>query len=96
VVRALMSQVMHDQWLAPYLHKLEKHGFEITVSKATPPLRSCDWLPDLNGTVAIFANGNDDVTAEVINAASDLRVICRTGVGFDRVDVNCSSHDSWI
>jgi D-3-phosphoglycerate dehydrogenase len=82
---------MHDQWLAPYLQELTDYGLEIVISKAEPPIGSSDWLPDLNGTVAIFANGNDDVTAAVIAAASDLKVICRTGVGFDRVDVDAAA-----
>ncbi len=86
VPKALMSRMMQDQWLAPYLHKLTDYGLEIVISQADPPLGPGDWLPDLDGTVALFANGNDDVTAEVVNAAPDLKVICRTGVGFDRVD----------
>ena len=81
-----MSRMMQDQWLAPYLYKLTAYGLEIVISEADPPLASSDWLPDLDGTSAIFANGNDDVTAEVVDAAPDLKVICRTGVGFDRVD----------
>ena len=81
-----MSRMMQDQWLAPYLYKLTASGLEIVISEADPPLASSDWLPDLDRTTAIFANGNDDVTAEVVDAAPDLKVICRTGVGFDRVD----------
>ena len=91
VAKALMSRMMQDQWLAPYLYKLSDYGLEIVISEADPPLGSSDWLPDLDGTAAIFANGNDDVTAEVINAAQDLKVICRTGVGFDRVDTQAAA-----
>ena len=91
--KALMSRVMRDQWLAPYLQKLTDYGLEIIVSKAEPPLGAGDWIPDLNGTAALFANGNDDVTADVISAAPDLKVICRTGVGFDRVDVDAAAEN---
>ena len=91
MAKALMSRMMQDQWLAPYLYKLSDYGLEIVISEADPPLGSGDWLPDLDGTAAIFANGNDDVTAEVIDAAQDLKVICRTGVGFDRVDTQAAA-----
>ena len=91
VPKALMSRMMQDQWLAPYLYKLSDYGLEIVISEADPPLAGGDWLPDLEGTAAIFANGNDDVTAEVIDAAPDLKVICRTGVGFDRVDTDAAA-----
>ncbi len=91
MTKALMSRVMHDQWLEPYLDKLTATGVQLVISRAEPPLATADWLPDLDGTVAMFANGNDDVTAQVIDAASDLKVICRTGVGFDRVDVDAAA-----
>ena len=78
--KALMSRMMQDQWLAPYLRKLTDYGLEIVISQAEPPLGPGDWLPDLDGTVALVANGNDDVTAEVKTADGDMgRVIGRRG-----------------
>ena len=53
VAKALMSRMMQDQWLAPYLYKLA--DMDLKSSSARPILRlpPGDWLPDLDRTAAI-------------------------------------------
>ena len=41
----------------------------------------------LDGTIAIAVRGAAKVTVGIIDAATDLRVIGRTGVGYDNIDV---------
>ena len=86
-----MSRVMYDQWVEPYLYKATDRGWGVVVSQATPPLQARDFLPDLDGVDAILANGMDVVNAEVIAAAGSLKVVSRTGVGYDMVDVEAAA-----
>ena len=50
-------------------------------------LRTEDELIDLLDGVSAAIVGVDPFSPEVFASASDLRVICRTGVGFDEIDV---------
>ncbi|MDP7398231.1 MAG: hydroxyacid dehydrogenase [Lentisphaeria bacterium] len=61
---------------------------------------TCELLPDtsvetlmnaLDDTVAIVCRGEGKVPAEIIDAATDLRVIGRPGAGYDSVDVEAAT-----
>ena len=83
-----MGRPMAEVWIPDFMHKFTDAGWEVVVSDAAPPLSAEDFLPDAPGATAIMANGSDVVSRQVIEAAGDtLKVIARTGVGFDKVDV---------
>ena len=69
---------------------LKENGFEIQVAKDTRfafGMTSDEELIDLlKGASAVVA-GSTPYTAEVIQNLPNLRVIARTGVGFDKIDV---------
>ena len=87
-----MGRPMAEIWIPRFMHKFTDAGWEVVVSAADPPLSTEDFLSDAPGSTAIMANGSDVVSREVIEAAGDgLKVIARTGVGFDRVDVDAAA-----
>ena len=87
-----MGRPMAEIWIPRFMHKFTDAGWEVVVSAADPPLSAEDFLSDAPGSTAIMANGSDVVSREVIEAAGDgLKVIARTGVGFDRVDVDAAA-----
>jgi D-3-phosphoglycerate dehydrogenase len=65
---------------------LEQSGHEIIESPLDRPLQEAEMVEligDINGAIL----GLDYVTANVIEAGQQLKVLSRYGVGFDRVDV---------
>ena len=87
-----MGRPMAEVWIPDYMHKFTDAGWEVIVSDAAPPLSADDLLPDVPGCTAIMANGSDVVSRAVIEAAGDsLKVIARTGVGFDKVDIDAAA-----
>lgn len=71
----------------PHFEILKEAGFETRVVNRDLDL----WQPEnliaeLQGVSASIA-GSEPYTPEVLRAATDLRCICRTGVGFDAVDL---------
>ncbi|MCA8997760.1 MAG: phosphoglycerate dehydrogenase [Planctomycetaceae bacterium] len=71
----------------PHFELLQKAGFEIL-----PGNRSLDYwqadqlIEELSGCCAVIA-GSEPYTKQVLEALPDLRVIARTGVGFDAIDL---------
>jgi D-3-phosphoglycerate dehydrogenase len=87
-----MGRPMAEVWIPDFMHKFTDAGWEVVVSAAEPPLSAEDFVADAPGCTAIMANGSDVVSREVIEAAGDsLKVIARTGVGFDKVDVDAAA-----
>ena len=71
----------------PHFEILAEQGFEVIPGTRTVNL----WEPEnlieeLQGCCAVVA-GSEPYTADVIQALPDLRVIARTGVGFDAIDL---------
>lgn len=72
----------------PHFELLTRAGFEVL-----PGNRNLDYwnqeqlISELTGCVAVIA-GVEPYTAQVLNALPELRVIARTGVGFDAVDLD--------
>lgn len=88
MAKALMGKPMAEAWLQrDQLDRLYAANWEVVVSAAAPPLSEADYLKDIDGVTHLFANGTDIVSSSVIRAATDLKGIFRTGVGFDCVDV---------
>lgn len=66
---------------------LESAGFEIRYpSPGGRMLNESELIANLSGVVATIASG-EPYTAKVLDAAPALRVISRTGVGYDAIDV---------
>ena len=60
---------------------------EFQVEVLPKPLKEAELLPMVKDAVAMVVRSETKVTAKVIEAASNLRVVGRAGVGVDNVDV---------
>ena len=71
----------------PHFEILASHGFEVFPGNRERNFRKADDLiSELDGCCAVVA-GSELYTAEVLAALPELRVIARTGVGFDAIDL---------
>lgn len=70
----------------PHLKMLQAAGFELLHTDKQAEAYQADCLIEqLAGCAAVIA-GSEPYTAEVLAASPDLRVIARTGVGYDAID----------
>lgn len=65
---------------------LEDAGHEIRIVTPDKPLKAEELIPLVKDIDALIA-GLDFITSDVINAAANLKIIARNGVGYDRVDL---------
>ena len=73
----------------PHYELLSQHGFSVLPGNRNRDYRiAADLIEELSGCVAIVA-GAEPYPREVLTALPDLRVIARTGVGFDAIDLDC-------
>src|SRR3954468_430389 len=63
-------------------------GFEVVEAYNTPPLKLLDLVRDVH---AIAVRSETKITAEVLAAATRLKVVGRAGVGVDNVDVDAAT-----
>ena len=71
----------------PHIEFLNSRGFEFVLSDLKLNTKNEDVLiSELQGFCAVLA-GSEPYTPRVLRAAPQLRVIARTGVGYDAVDV---------
>jgi phosphoglycerate dehydrogenase-like enzyme len=88
--RVLISSATLASSEGPHLQVLRDAGFEI-VFPPTPKLLTeqelAGLLPGIHATLA----GPETYTPEVIRQAKELRVIARSGVGYDAVDVQAAT-----
>ena len=77
----------------PHLPILEQAGFEVSPRPVDADLFNADVIRQvISGSAAIIA-GAEPYTREIIEATPTLRVIARSGVGFDAVDLEaCDDH----
>jgi len=88
---------MAEIWIPDFVYKFKDAGWEVRVSTADPPLSPEDFLADSAGITAIMANGSDIISREVIESSNNsLKVISRTGVGFDKVDILAAKEHSIV
>ena len=76
----------------PGRHKelLEQSGHQVVESPVDRPLKEAEMvelMSDVDGAIL----GLDDVTAEVVEAGGQLKVLSRYGVGVDRIDLEAAT-----
>ena len=85
-----MGRLTAELWLPNLLHKFTDAGWEVAISKAEPPLTEEILLAEVAGVDAALAHNADEWTERVMDTATDLKVIARTGVGFEHVDIDAA------
>jgi D-3-phosphoglycerate dehydrogenase len=85
-VKILLTTASFQETPGPHHAELEKSGFEIVRDKG--PLSEAKMLEYAKQGFDAFLNGDDQITAKVIDAALPrLRVIAKYGIGLDSIDV---------
>jgi D-3-phosphoglycerate dehydrogenase len=80
-----MARVLVTEEIAePGLELLRRAGHQVDVA---PGLTSEELVKSIPGAAALVIRSATQVTAEVIDAGSDLLVVGRAGIGLDNVDV---------
>jgi phosphoglycerate dehydrogenase-like enzyme len=72
------------------LKYLEEAGCEVTVKRPPSPSEA-NWLREHVGDFAGLIVAMEPLTREVLQAAHQLKVIARPGVGYDTVDISVAS-----
>jgi D-3-phosphoglycerate dehydrogenase len=67
---------------------LKAEGFSVDVKKAMPPAELCQVIGPYD---AVLIRSGSQMTAEVLDAAKNLKVIGRPGVGVDNVDLEAAT-----
>jgi D-3-phosphoglycerate dehydrogenase len=67
---------------------LKAEGWQVDVRKAMPPAELCGVVGPYH---ALMIRSSSQITAEVVAAAQNLRVIGRPGVGVDNVDLDAAT-----
>jgi D-3-phosphoglycerate dehydrogenase len=80
LARVLVAEEIADRGLA----LLRQAGHEVDVQLGLSPAQ---LIGAVGGAAALILRSATQVTAEVIEAAADLVVIGRAGIGLDNVDV---------
>jgi D-3-phosphoglycerate dehydrogenase len=88
----------HTAQLTPgdHLARLREGGCEVISSPYPRPATEEELLPLLAGVDAVLA-GTDSFTRRVFEAAPQLKVVARFGVGYDAIDVQAATeHGVWV
>ncbi len=88
--KVLITPVTLAHSEGPHLQVLRDAGLEMVFPAHSRQLTEEDLLRDLPGVSAVVA-GSESYTAKVLDAAPELRVIARSGVGYDAVDVSAAT-----
>jgi len=75
----------------PALKRLKEAGYELVFSTPGVLPAEAELLQLVPGCVGYLA-GVEKISAEVIEAAGDLKVIARNGVGIDNIDLEAAQH----
>jgi D-3-phosphoglycerate dehydrogenase len=85
-VKILLTTTSFQDTPGPHHDALKKSGFEIVAARG--PLTETQMLNHARSGFDGFLNGDDIITAKVIDAALPrLRVIAKYGIGLDSIDV---------
>jgi D-3-phosphoglycerate dehydrogenase / 2-oxoglutarate reductase len=75
---------------APYLRRLERAGFEVVRNPLGRHYTESELVAALPGVFGTLAGG-EPYTERVFQAARDLRIVARFGVGYDMIDVDAAT-----
>lgn len=85
-----LPRILVPEKLSPEgLALLRSTGFQ--VDTPPPPLSAADLLHQIPSYHALIVRSETKVTADVLAAASKLRVVARAGVGVDNIDVEAAT-----
>jgi D-3-phosphoglycerate dehydrogenase len=85
-----LPRILVPEKLSPEgLALLRSTGFQ--VDTPPPPLSAADLLKQIPSYHALIVRSETKVTADVLAAASKLRVVARAGVGVDNIDVEAAT-----
>ena len=84
MARVLVTEKIADAGL----DRLRAQGHEVDVSLAPSPE---ELLELIKGADALIIRSATTVTAEVLEAGEDLKVVGRAGVGLDNVDIKAAT-----
>lgn len=87
--RALILCVHFQRHLDRYRERLERQGVEIEAPPVVQRMTKRELLPMIGGFDAVLA-GDDEITADVLQAAGRLKVIVKWGIGVDAIDLDCA------
>lgn len=85
-LRVLMALHHLGERVTPYVRRLEREGFEVIrnpVGRCLTEDELVEILPGIFATIAAI----EPYTDRVFEAARDLKIVARYGVGYDQVDV---------
>ncbi len=88
--KVLIAPVTLAHSHGPHLRILRDAGLSVVFPAQTRQLTEEDLLRELPGVSAVMA-GSESYTRKVLDAAPELRVIARSGVGYDAVDVTAAT-----
>ncbi len=94
-VALVVPEAMRNKSEAPYTKLLLEAGFEVRYPRNPTFTRGLggerETIAELQGVHAVLAGGGEHYTAAALAELPDLRVIARSGVGYDRVDVEAAT-----
>ena len=89
--RVLVTDRMWNNWVGPRRHMFEDAGWEIVRSKYPFPMTAAQIREQLPGIDAAMASSQEDYSDAALEGADRLKVIARTGVGYEYIDVEAAA-----
>ena len=86
-LRVLVCDPIHQDGLAT----LKKAGFEVEENYTLTPDQLVQRIPEFS---AVIVRGRTKITAPILNAAARLKVVARSGVGLDNIDLETARNKS--
>lgn len=85
-VKVLISTSTFGEYNPAPVDKLKANGFELVLNPFGRRLKTEESVTLLQGVQGLIA-GTENLTADVLSQAQDLRVISRCGTGLDNIDI---------
>lgn len=87
-----MSKVFITRRVFPEArNRLEEEGIEYEINDTGEVLDKGELIRNLEGKDGLIPLLNDEVDAEVLDAAGDLKIVANLGVGYDNIDVEAAT-----
>lgn len=87
-----MSKVFITRRVFPEArNRLEEEGIDYEINDTGEVLDKGELIRNLEGKDGLIPLLNDEVDAEVLDAAGDLKIVANLGVGYDNIDVEAAT-----